>query len=276
MPAREIIDGVMKLTADLESRGTRALDVSCRNGEVMRALAACGFEVRGTRFERGLPPIEGMPIDEGVDLTRGLPYPDQSFDLVVLTEVIEHLENHRAAMGDVARVLRPGGHLILTTPNIMRLDSRLGFMLSGMHKAKRRQIPLDTPLEEAHHFHNYPIPFVLLYYLMRINGLRLERIGHGKVKPFSYVLYVLMYPLVALDTWLRLVWREREPAARELNRDLAGWMLSRRVLTEDNLIVRAQKTLAWKPSRNIPQQLPAKGPAAAAANEGRFGPRAGA
>ena len=276
MPAREIIDGVMKLAAGLESRGTRALDVSCRNGEVMRALAACGFEVRGTRFERGLPPIEGMPIDEGVDLTRGLPYPDQSFDLVVLTEVIEHLENHRAALGEVARVLRPGGHLILTTPNIMRMDSRLGFMLSGMHKAKRRQIPLDTPLEDAHHFHNYPIPFVLLYYLMRINGLRLERIGHGKVKPFSYVLYALMYPIVALDTRLRLVWRERKPAARELNRDLARWMLSRRVLTEDNLIVRAQKTLAQEASQDIPRQTPAKDVAAADANEGRIGPRAGA
>ena len=276
MPAREIIDGVMKLAAGLQTRGTRALDVSCRNGEVMRALAACGFEVRGTRFERGLPPIEGMPIDEGVDLTRGLPYPDQSFDLVMLTEVIEHLENHRAALGEVARVLRPGGHLILTTPNIMRLDSRLGFMLSGMHKVKRRQIPLDTPLEEAHHFHNYPIPFVLLYYLMRINGLRLERVGHGKVKPFSYVLYALMYPIVALDTRLRLVWRERKPAARELNRDLARWMLSRRVLTEDNLIVRAQKTLAREPAQDIPPRTPANGAAAAAANEGRFGPRAGA
>jgi SAM-dependent methyltransferase len=276
MPAREIIDGVMKLAAGLQTRGTRALDVSCRNGEVMRALAACGFEVRGTRFERGLPPIEGTPIDEGVDLTRGLPYPDQSFDLVMLTEVIEHLENHRAALGEVARVLRPGGHLILTTPNIMRLDSRLGFMLSGMHKVKRRQIPLDTPLEEAHHFHNYPIPFVLLYYLMRINGLRLERVGHGKVKPFSYVLYALMYPIVALDTRLRLVWRERKPAARELNRDLARWMLSRRVLTEDNLIVRAQKTLAREPAQDIPPRTPANGAAAAAANEGRFGPRAGA
>ena len=214
--------------------------------------------MRGTRFERGLPPIEGMPIDEGVDLTRGLPYPDKSFDLVVLTEVIEHLENHRAALGEVARVLRPGGHLILTTPNIMRLDSRLGFMLSGMHKAKRRQIPLDTPLEEAHHFHNYPIPFVLLYYLMRINGLRLERLGHGKVKPFSYVLYALMYPIVALDTRLRLVWRERKPAARELNRDLARWMLEpARADGRQPDRARAQKAGAGT-SQDIPQQTPDK------------------
>jgi SAM-dependent methyltransferase len=268
MPAREIIDGVLELAAGLETHGTRALDVSCRNGEVMTALAARGFEVRGTRFERGLPPIEGMPIDEGVDLTRGLPYPDQSFDLVVLTEVIEHLENHRAALTEMARVLRPGGHLILTTPNIMRLDSRLGFMLSGMHKAKRRLIPLDTPLDQAHRYHNYPIPFVLLYYLMRINGLRLERLGHGKVKPFSYVLYALLYPVVAVDTRLRLLWRERKPPVRALNRELARWMLDRRVLTEDNLIVRARKAPA--------QETPTDDSSAAAGNAGRFGPRAGA
>jgi SAM-dependent methyltransferase len=263
MPAREIIDGAIELTDDLEAKGTRALDVSCRNGEVMRALAARGFDVRGTRFESGLPPIEGMPIDEGIDLTRGLPYPDRSFDLVLLTEVIEHLDNHRAALTEVARVLRPGGHLILTTPNIMRLDSRLGFMLSGMHKVKRRQIPLDTPLDQAHRYHNYPIPFVLLYYLMRINGLRLERIGHGKVKSFSYVLYALLYPAVAFDTRMRLLWRERKPPVRALNRELVRWMLDRRVLVEDNLILRARKAAAGDSLTG-------------AANQRGFGPRAGA
>jgi SAM-dependent methyltransferase len=241
MPAREITNGVLELVAGLEARGTRALDVSCRNGEVMRELAALGFEVRGTRFERGMPPIEGLPIDEGVDLIHGLPYPDESFDLVVITEVLEHLENHRAAVSELARVLRPGGHLVLTTPNIMRLDSRIGFMLSGMHKAKRRHIPLDTPLAEAHRYHNYPVPFGLLYYLLRMNGLVLENIGHGKVKPLSHVLYALLYPAIALDTRMRLVWRERKPHLRALNRDLARWMLDRRVLTEDNLIVRARK-----------------------------------
>ena len=244
MPAREIINGVIELTAGVEARGARALDVSCRNGEVLSALAARGFEVRGSRFERDLPPIEGMTIDNGVDLTRGLPYSDNSFDLVVMTEVIEHLENHRAAISELARVIRPGGRLILTTPNIMRLDSRLGFALSGLHKVKRRQIPLDTPLENSHRYHNYPITFALMYYLMRINGLRVEAIGHAKVKPFSHVLYAILYPAIAFDTRLRLIWRERKTAVREMNRELVRWMLDRRMLTEDNLLVRAQKTLA--------------------------------
>lgn len=249
MPAREIIDGVLELVADVPAPGTRALDVSCRNGEMLAKLAARGFEVRGTRFERGLPPIEGIPIDEGVDLTRGLPYLDASFDLVLMTEVIEHLENHRAALSELARVLRPGGRLILTTPNIMRLDSRLGFLLSGMHKAKRRTIPLDTPLAEAHRYHNYPITFALLYYLLHINGLHVERLGHGKVKPLSYVLYALLYPLVAANTRYRLLSRAGKGDSRELNRELMRWMLDRRVLVEDNLILRARKRATSEAAR---------------------------
>jgi SAM-dependent methyltransferase len=241
MPAREIIDGLLDLIADLDSRSARALDVSCRNGEVLAALAARGFEVRGTRFEREMPPIEGIPVDEGIDLTRGLPYPDASFDLVVLTEVIEHLENHRAAVCELARVLRPSGRLVLTTPNIMRLDSRLGFLLSGVHKARRRPIPLNTPLTGAHHYHNYPITFALLYYLLHANGLRIERLGHGSVKPLSYVLYALLYPIVAANTRYRLMWRVRESNRAALNNDLVRWMLDRRVLIEDNLILRARK-----------------------------------
>ena len=111
---------------------------------------------------------------------------------------------------------------------------------------------------------------MLLYYLMRINGLRLERLGHGKVKPFSYVLYALLYPVVALDTRLRLVWRERKPAVRALNQELARWMLDRRVLTEDNLIVRAHKALAQK----TVQKTSTDSSSTAAATEGHFGPRA--
>jgi SAM-dependent methyltransferase len=242
VPSKEIINGVLHLVSDIKPDGLSALDVSCRRGEVLTELARRGFSVRGTNFERGLPPVNGVPIDEGVDLTRSLPYPDASFDLVLLTEVIEHLENHRAAIAELARVLKPAGHLVLTMPNIMRLDSRLAFLLSGLHKAKRRQMPLDTPLETAHRYHNYPIAFSLLYYLLSIHGLELERLGHSKVKPIAHVLYALLYPVVAANTAFRLLWRERRSPSAGLNRALMGWMLDRRVLMEDTLIVRARKT----------------------------------
>jgi len=58
------------------------------------------------------------------DLTsERLPWEDGHFDLVVLGEVLEHLTVHPAApLAEVCRILRPGGHLLLTTPNVASLE----------------------------------------------------------------------------------------------------------------------------------------------------------
>ena len=48
-----------------------------------------------------------------------LPHPDRAFDIVVSCETIEHLPSPSAALGEFARVLRPGGRLFLTTPNYL-------------------------------------------------------------------------------------------------------------------------------------------------------------
>jgi hypothetical protein len=140
-------------------------------------------------------------------------------------------------------VIKPGGRLIITTPNIMRLDSRLAFLLSGLHKSKRRQMPLDTPLGAMHRFHNFPITFPILYYLLRQNGLEIDRIGHGEVKTIAYVLYGLLYPMVAANTAFRLIRRERGNPGWEPNRAMMRWMLDRRMLMEDTLLIRARKLL---------------------------------
>lgn len=53
-----------------------------------------------------------------------LPHSDESFDLVLFCEVVEHMTNDPvAALNELKRVLRPGGRLILTTPNVARLEN---------------------------------------------------------------------------------------------------------------------------------------------------------
>ncbi len=246
MPDPRLVKAVLSLVEELTPRPRNVLDISCKRGELLLELARRGFRVRGTNFEREPAPPSEIQVDFDVDLMKGLPYPDESFDLVCLIEVIEHLENHRVAVSEMARVTRPGGAIIITTPNIMRLNSRLAFLLSGFHKTKRRLTPLDTPIEQSHRYHNYPISFPLLYYLLLSHGLRVERLGHGRVKAIAYVLYPLLYPLVAANTRFRLLRRERDPSQRERNRELMEWMLNRRLLMEDNLIVLARKVA--KPS----------------------------
>jgi SAM-dependent methyltransferase len=232
---------VNELLADIPAQGKTLLDVSCKEGDVLQALAPRGFVLRGTNFEPEGPSLNGVPVDYGIDLLKQLPYEDASFDVVLLIEVIEHLENHRVALGELARILKPGGVLILTTPNVMRLNSRFHFFLSGYHKTKRRFIPFDTPLEQAHRFHNYPIDLPILYYLCKQNGLALERLGKTKVKGFSRLLFAVFGPPVLAYTWYTLLLREKDAKQRQENRRLCSWLLAPKTLLEDNLALRFRK-----------------------------------
>jgi len=241
MAAPFLVKAVTELLTDIPTDGKRLLDVSCKEGDVLQVLKPRSFVLRGTNFEPEGPSLDGIPVDYGVDLLRRLPYEDASFDIVLLIEVIEHLENHRTALSELARILKPGGVLILTTPNIMRLNSRFHFFWSGYHKTKRRFIPFDTPLDQAHRFHNYPIDLPILYYLCKQNSLELERIGKSLVKGFSRFLLVAFGLPVMVYTWYTLLLREKNPTQRQENRRLCTWLLHPRTLMEDNLVIRFRK-----------------------------------
>ncbi len=244
MAAPFLIQAVSDLLSDIPDDGKTLLDLSCKEGDILQSLHARRFTLRGTNFEESGPQQNGIPIDYGVDLRKRLPYDDASFDVVLLVEVIEHLSDHQAALGELSRILKPGGVLILTTPNIMRLNSRVHFLLSGYHKTKRRFIPFDTPLDQAHRFHNYPIDLPILYYLCKQNGLELEQMGHSKVKLYSrFLLAVLGLPVLAY-TWYTLWIREKNPRQQQENMRLLRWLRHPRLLMEDNLVLRLRKVEA--------------------------------
>jgi SAM-dependent methyltransferase len=71
----------------------------------------------GTGDQRGLQ--TGRWDQSGLDIVSditAIPEPDGSFDAVLCTEVLEHLPRPIEALGELARLLRKGGHLILTAP----------------------------------------------------------------------------------------------------------------------------------------------------------------
>ena len=79
------------------------------------------------------PRPEGISADISwieANLDSPLRFSDSMFDVVVSTEVIEHLENPRAAFREIWRVLRPGGQFILTTPNQESLRSILSLIFA--------------------------------------------------------------------------------------------------------------------------------------------------
>ena len=62
-----------------------------------------------------------------------MPYADSRFDAVIAVELTEHLLDHATFFSECARLLKPGGKLFLSTPNILSLKSRLRFLLTGYH-----------------------------------------------------------------------------------------------------------------------------------------------
>lgn len=117
-------------------RRLRILDVGCGDGAATALLAdrAHGHTVVGADWSqmalerarrRGLTLVRAT-LDEG-----GLPLPDQALDVVVFSEVIEHLVDTDAALDELVRVLRPGGSLLLSTPNLAAWFNR-GLLLAGV------------------------------------------------------------------------------------------------------------------------------------------------
>lgn len=95
------------------------------------ALVARGHSV--VCLDRDLSRARGAGFWRRHDLNDALPFDDASFDAITCVEGVEHLENPWALAREFARVLRPGGTLMLTTPNVLWTKSRLRFLLAGHH-----------------------------------------------------------------------------------------------------------------------------------------------
>ena len=100
--------------------GVRVLDVGCGSGWFAKECAEVGARVWATDLSRkGVGGARDRYPTAGlfqVGDVYGLAFVDSSFDIVLLSEVLEHLEDLDGAVGEVARVLRPGGQLLVGVP----------------------------------------------------------------------------------------------------------------------------------------------------------------
>lgn len=110
-PTRNALDVILAELSPLD--GKKLLDIGCGRGGLCGPLRQAGA------LWRGLDPMPGpggLPID--VAPAEALPYPDDSFDAAVCVNALHHVPvaAMRAALGEAARVLRPGGKLVVIEP----------------------------------------------------------------------------------------------------------------------------------------------------------------
>jgi SAM-dependent methyltransferase len=112
--AYRVMEQVLEYSADRYARG-RLLDIGCGSKPWRGLFAAHVDEHIGIDFV----PSERNP--DAVDIIAGaydIPLPDENADTLLLTSVLEHLEEPERGIAEAYRLLKPGGHVILTAPFI--------------------------------------------------------------------------------------------------------------------------------------------------------------
>lgn len=110
----------------------RMLDIGCSNGDWAAYWQDKGWECAGVDIDGEHVQIaQGRGIEaKCCDLNHDpLPFESQSFDLIFAGEVIEHLIDTDGFISELYRCLRPRGHVLITTPNLVSFENRLRILL---------------------------------------------------------------------------------------------------------------------------------------------------
>ncbi|OQX54353.1 MAG: hypothetical protein B5M48_01180 [Candidatus Omnitrophica bacterium 4484_213] len=184
-----------------EKRG-KVLDLGCGDGDYSYRLKELGFSVLAADLDKQRFRYKNKIEFQQCDLTKSLPFEDCSFDYVLLLEVIEHLKNPYFVIGEINRVLKPKGTLVISTPNILNLKSRLRFLFEGNWEFFREP-PLEqmnNPKEKVFNLHIIPWRYQELEYLLFKKGFKIKGI-------FTSILeiniLVLLLPLMIFHLWLK-------------------------------------------------------------------------
>lgn len=199
-----IHDTVVELLAN-QPRGA-LLDVPAGEGALAARLIDAGFDVHCCDLYPEIFRLHGVEIHGG-NLDAELPFGDQTFSYVTCLEGLEHIENPQQAMREFARVLKPGGHLIVSVPNILNIEERLKWLLYGYTShfkpisrpaIERLRAEYDDRVEIAAHVN--PIGYSELRYVLEKNGFEIVKLLRDKPKGKTW----LYWPILALIRFIAL------------------------------------------------------------------------
>ncbi len=155
----------------------RLLEVGCASGAVLEAAMKRGWTVQGVEYS-GEASAEarahGVPVFTGGLAQAALPA--ASYDVAFLGDVLEHVPNPAATLGEVTRVLAPGGALFLRGPMATHSIARRGGL--ALMRTLGRRLVLDEPP-----YHLWEFEPRTIAALVAGAGLRLESFRQTKVPP---------------------------------------------------------------------------------------------
>jgi SAM-dependent methyltransferase len=198
--------------------------VPAGEGALALRLKELGFDVKCCDLYPEIFQLFDVEIRSG-NMDARLPYDDETFDKVVCVEGLEHIENPANAIREFARVTKSGGGLIISVPNIMNIEERFKWLLSGytshfkpLSREKLAEVAKLYPGMEEIGLHVNPIGYSEVRFLLEKNGFTIEKLYRDKPKANSWA----FRPFVALIravSWFNSSKKRAAVWSSELNSD---------------------------------------------------------
>jgi SAM-dependent methyltransferase len=217
---------VLEIFREFSKRG-RLLEIPAGEGALAWQLHRMGYEVTGGDIDPRFFKVAQIEC-VALDMNRRFPLDNDQFDFVSCVEGIEHLQDQFEFVRECYRVLKPGGHLVLSTPNILNLASRL--------KVPR---PINEFSQVPVFDHINPVTYYQVRYMLHTQGFQISRVTTDFYRRSAAGLYFL-YPLIRLYS-IRTMRKETDPEQRSANREIRGLLASPPLLLGRTLILVARK-----------------------------------
>jgi SAM-dependent methyltransferase len=177
--------------------GVRVLDFGAGEGALCEKLLRSGYDVSACELYPENFRFAGIECRK-VDAPLTIPFGDGEFDVLLAVEVVEHMEGQRRFLDEARRVLKLGGRLVLTTPNVLSLKSRAIFLFSGYFYSFGPLDPAwskDVPLP-----HISPFTLDRYRFMLGQSGFELQSVSTDKFQRSS-MFWGWLVPVIRLWSW---------------------------------------------------------------------------
>jgi SAM-dependent methyltransferase len=173
------------------------LDVPSGQGALSNDLERLEFKVVSGDIER-----ENILYKNGrniqLDLNWCLPLKEGVLDYAICVEGVEHIENPHHLVREFSRLVKRGGYLILTTPNVMTIKSRLRFLFYSYLDYFKFFGPLPPGaryrIEEHEHQHVNPLFYAEMKFILEKYGFKIERVETNRmVRKWKIIFPLIKY-----------------------------------------------------------------------------------
>ena len=171
----------------------KVLDLGAGHGAFTKTLYEMGFEVYACDLFPEIFQFDPVECTK-VDITSNFPYEDNHFDIIIAIEVSEHITDHQNFFRETNRILKSGGKLYMSTPNVLSIKSRMRFLKTGFFYTF---IPLDMRNYDGLQ-HVSSLTLDQYNYVAVQNNYIEAEVEIDKYQRSSIGLFILLYPILFL------------------------------------------------------------------------------